>query len=263
MDADSEISRTVLERVWAWLHRTFPERQIYIRSDGRVQFFTFGPSLQATLAGLVLIFLGWVAFATVNVVFKDRIIAAKDHRFQQMQSAYENRLADLQISYDELNGALVGAEDKFKSTADALTTRQNAIAGFLNHKTQVEARIGAPAPDSIPNVSNPASDQGVAADSVGFTGATISPDNEDDPDSSLAVMPGPVTPQPRVEKPIKSSVLGNVLKGIEKLASEPARVAAPPRRCRFARPMPSIPPCRYWHGADRKGGGAKRGRDPT
>ena len=96
-----------MERVWAWLHETFPERQIYIRSDGRVQFFTFGPTLQATLAGLSLIFLGWVAFATVNVIFKDRIIAAKDHRYQQMQSAYENRVADLQLSYDELNGALV------------------------------------------------------------------------------------------------------------------------------------------------------------
>jgi len=30
-----------------------------------------------------------VAFATVNVVFKDRIIAGKDHRYQQMQAAYE------------------------------------------------------------------------------------------------------------------------------------------------------------------------------
>ena len=103
------MTATLLERVWTWLHATFPERQIYIRSDGRVQFFTFGPSLQATLAGLTLIFLGWVAFATVNVIFKDRIIAAKDHRYQQMQSAYENRVADLQISYDELNGALVSA----------------------------------------------------------------------------------------------------------------------------------------------------------
>ena len=105
----SQAKATFLERAWAWIHATFPERQIYIRSDGRVQFFTFGPSLQATLAGLTLIFLGWVAFATVNVIFKDRIIAAKDHRYQQMQAAYENRVADLQISYDELNGALVSA----------------------------------------------------------------------------------------------------------------------------------------------------------
>src|SRR5258705_8656413 len=97
------------ERAWQWIHATFPERQIYIRSDGRVQFFTFGPSLQATLAGLVLIFLGWVAFATVNVVFKDRIIAAKDHRFQQMQPAYWNRVTDLQTSYDQFNAALGSA----------------------------------------------------------------------------------------------------------------------------------------------------------
>ena len=86
-DADkgtAGMAGTLGERFWAWLHETFPERQIYIRSDGRVQFFTFGPTLQATLASLTLIFLGWVAFATVNVIFKDRIIAAKDHRYQQM-----------------------------------------------------------------------------------------------------------------------------------------------------------------------------------
>jgi len=131
-----------LERAWKWVHATFPERQIYIRSDGRVQFFTFGPSLQATLAGLTLIFLGWVAFATVNVIFKDRIIAAKDHRYQKMQAAYENKVADLQISYDELNAALVSAEDRFKATADTLQTKQNAIAGFLNRASQVQNMVG-------------------------------------------------------------------------------------------------------------------------
>ncbi len=57
---NSETKPSFLERAWAWIHQTFPERQIYIRSDGRVQFFTFGPSLQATLAGLTLIFwAGW------------------------------------------------------------------------------------------------------------------------------------------------------------------------------------------------------------
>jgi len=217
-----------LERIWAWLHRTFPERQIYIRSDGRVQFFTFGPSLQATLAGLALIFLGWVAFATVNVVFKDRIIAAKDNRFQQMQSAYENRLADLQISYDELNGALVSAEDKFKSTADALTSKQNAISGFLRSKSQVESAItvrnagdaatsmpaGAQAPD--------AADTGVASDSVGFSG-TVPADSDDNADSSLSVMPGPALPQPRVEKqPAKASMLD--LQGLWKRAEQAATI---------------------------------------
>ena len=220
MRAPKETTETFLERVWNWLHRTFPERQIYIRSDGRVQFFTFGPSLQATLAGLALIFLGWVAFATVNVVFKDRIIAAKDHRFQQMQSAYENRLADLQISYDDLNGALVGAEDKFKATADALTAKQNAISGFLSRKAQVEASVGAHAPE-IPAAAtvyqSGGVDNGVASDSVGFSGAPA--DSDDAADSSLTVMPGPALPQPRVEKPRKSSLLDGAWTKAEKFAS--------------------------------------------
>ena len=48
----SEEKPSLLQRAWAWIHQTFPERQIYIRSDGRVQFFTFGPK-QSTGADLL------------------------------------------------------------------------------------------------------------------------------------------------------------------------------------------------------------------
>jgi len=200
---DSEQKPKALERAWLWIHATFPERQIYIRSDGRVQFFTFGPSLQATLAGLVLIFLGWVAFATVNVIFKDRIIAAKDHRYQQMQAAYENKVADLQISYDELNAALVSAEDHFKATADALQTKQNAITGFLNRANQAQASVG-----GAPNLALP------GAPAASLAGATDAMSLDDSGSSQLSVMPGPAQPQPRTARPLKSSFLGNAYKHV-------------------------------------------------
>jgi murein DD-endopeptidase MepM/ murein hydrolase activator NlpD len=186
--AASGLKASFLERAWSWIHATFPERQIYIRSNGRVQFFTFGPSLQATLAGLILIFLGWVAFATVNVIFKDRIIAAKDHRYQQMQAAYEERVADLQMSYDELNGALVSAQDRFKATADALQVKQNAIAGFLNRADQVENSVGAQSAPGITNMQAP-----------------------DAGSSALIVMPGPVQPQPRTGRATHASMLDHAM----------------------------------------------------
>jgi murein DD-endopeptidase MepM/ murein hydrolase activator NlpD len=181
-----------------------------------VQFFTFGPTLQATLAGLSLIFLGWVAFATVNVIFKDRIIAAKDHRYQQMQSAYENRVADLQLSYDEVNGALVSAEDKFKSTADELQAKQNTIINFLDRKQQVDATLmsggmpGAPAGTNGSGVA--ASDTAPASDSLGaappLTGVGGSDAIGNDGGSSeLTVSPQPVKPQPRTAKPTRASFL--------------------------------------------------------
>jgi murein DD-endopeptidase MepM/ murein hydrolase activator NlpD len=188
---------TFLERVWAWLHETFPERQIYIRSDGRVQFFTFGPSLQATLAGLTLIFMGWVAFATVNVVFKDRIIAAKDHRYLQMQQAYEGRVAGLQMSYDELNGALVSAEDHFKATADALQAKQNAIATFLSKADQAE-RVSGSAVAQPPMATLPGTAQdGPAADSLGVEAPASYFDGGAGGTSQLMMMAGPAAPQAR------------------------------------------------------------------
>ena len=173
----SEMTETLLQRVWTWLHDTFPERQIYIRSDGRVQFFTFGPSLQATLAGLTLIFLGWVAFATVNVIFKDRIIAANDHRYQQMQSAYENRMAELQRELEAMGHerrtqrarrqereglarvALVGYTNAGKSTLmRALTGSAVLVANKLF--ATLDTTVRALHPESVPRI--------LVSDTVGF-----------------------------------------------------------------------------------------------
>ena len=130
------------QRAWRRVNHTFPERQIYIRSDGRVQFFTFSSRMQAALAAAGLIFLGWVAFTSVNVIFKDRILAAKEHRFEEMQTSYENRIADLQLSYDELNGALVLAQDRFKAIADSFEAKQQVLAAVIEHKNNLQASLG-------------------------------------------------------------------------------------------------------------------------
>ncbi len=228
------MAETLLERAWAWLHANFPERQIYIRSDGRVQFFTFGATLQATLAGLTLIFLMWVAFASVNVIFKDRIIAAKDHHYQQMQSAYENRMADLQYSYDELNNALVSAEDRFKSTADELQTKQETISQLLNRKQAVDATLASLGTGGMNAIVKSGNDDfrtsagangGVASDSLGQVAAdaTAAPKEPSYPaappamvnpgsaSSQLGIMPQGIEPQPRTAKPAKASFLDEAM----------------------------------------------------
>ena len=136
------MSDSLRERTWAFLCATFPERQIYIRSNGRVQFFIFGPLMQTMMTGITLLFLGWVAFTSVNVIFKDRIIAANNHRYRQMQSSYEARVADLQLSYDELNNALVTTEDHVKSVIDDFQTKQNALSEIIEHKQKLETSLG-------------------------------------------------------------------------------------------------------------------------
>ena len=218
---------TLIERAWIWLHATFPERQIYIRSQGRVQFFTFGSTLQATCAGLSLIFLSWVAFASVNVIFKDHIIATKDHRFQQMQGTYENRVADLQLSYDELNNALVSAEDRFKSTADELEAKQQNVEKLLSQKQVVDMALAGPGRIEAPlrSLSARAHAGGeTASDSVdgesaiptaaiGAIPITATPSRafSGSGASQLNIMSEPVEPQPTSAKPAKASMLGGDL----------------------------------------------------
>lgn len=143
---------------WSYIHRTFPERQVYIRSDGRVQFFTFDPAMQAICASAGLLVLGWLAFTSVNVIFKDRIIAAKEQNFINMQAAYEARLANLQVSYDELNGALTAAEDRFQAVADNFEAKQQTLANLIRHKEQLQASLtgGATPPASAASAARPA-----------------------------------------------------------------------------------------------------------
>lgn len=228
----------LIERALSWLHATFPERQIYIRSDGRVQFFTFGASLQATLAGLALIFLGWVAFSTVNVVFKDRIIAAKDHRYQSMQSTYENRVANLQLSYDELNGALVSAEDKFKATANELEAKHDTLARLIGRKQAIDASLGGNTGYAVsPQLAlRGASHDAAASDSLGadvpvqtIAPATTVLPTVNNNGSELSVLPQPTDPQPRTAGPTRASLLdlGTALFRFFRSAVTPKQVAIP------------------------------------
>lgn len=206
--------QTLLERARTWVHAHFPERQIYIRSDGRVQFFTFNATLQATMAGLSLLFLGWVAFASVNVIFKDRIIVAKDHRYRQMQANYEGRIADLQLSYDELNGNLVAAQDKFRSIADQLQHKQEAIAGLLGRRESLGNLLVNSARSQMNNIPRTAA-PGTGNDSTGtFGGPGVAAFGSSDGSSELGIMPQPVAPQPRTASPTRASFLGGTLRSL-------------------------------------------------
>ncbi|MBV9331124.1 MAG: M23 family metallopeptidase [Alphaproteobacteria bacterium] len=115
-----------------------------------------------------------------------------------MQSAYESRVADLQTSYDELNGALVAAEDRFKANADQLRSQQNIIMKFIAQKNQVDrtlqafangsaakpppqkpaVAVAAPMPPTIPAGGDDAD-----ADSVSQPAVTVAPESLPPPEA--------------------------------------------------------------------------------
>lgn len=151
--------RAAIAHTFRWAMACVPERQIYIRSEGRVQFYTVGRGLQAAVVGLLGIVLAWVAFSTVMVVFKDRIIAAEDYRFQGAQAAFESQVAALQISYDDLVARAANAQAYADrqlvvfGRREQTLVRQSDSFGDVSVRSRSSVPITAEAANSVPGKS--------------------------------------------------------------------------------------------------------------
>lgn len=122
----------------AWFANLFRERQIYLRSEGQVHFITIRPWMQIGLASLTIIGCAWIAFATINVAFKDQIIEAKKRKFHQMQTAYEDRIASMNAKVNALNGRLLLNQDDYEDKLMALNKRQSALK---TRQTRIETLL--------------------------------------------------------------------------------------------------------------------------
>lgn len=124
-----------------FMRHMYVERQIYIRSHGHVQFISLSPLTQTTFATIAFVFLSWIAFASVNVVFKEQIIASKDRHYVKMQGSYEERIAQLQSAYDELNGQLVITEERFLATTRQLEEKHKQLSALVSQRQTASSAL--------------------------------------------------------------------------------------------------------------------------
>ena len=132
------MSTSSVASVLAFFQRLFPHRQFYLRSRGSVQFFELSPTFQMTVAFASLLVLGWVAYSSVVVIFKEQIITAKNQRYASMQAAYEGRISQMQLQYDELNGLLVLAEERFQNATRDLESKHRQLTALLMQKQAMD-----------------------------------------------------------------------------------------------------------------------------
>jgi len=124
-----------------FLRHHYVERQIYLRSHGQVQFISLSPFTQAVFLAIAFVFFSWIAFTSVNVVFKQQIIASKEQRYLKMQSAYEERVAQLQAAYDQLNGQLVISQERFLATTRELEDRHRQLTTLMSQSQSASSEL--------------------------------------------------------------------------------------------------------------------------
>jgi len=119
--------RGILTRVYG---RLFPERQIYLRTDGEVRFVTFSGKLQLGLASFVLLLGAWFTFSTFQYIFQNNIIAAKNERIRAGQQAYR-----------VLEGEMRDTQLRFINAARDLDAKHSQLIALVSHKENLERRL--------------------------------------------------------------------------------------------------------------------------
>jgi murein DD-endopeptidase MepM/ murein hydrolase activator NlpD len=117
------------------IERIFPERQIYHRSHGQVHFISISAPTQMMFVMLALMLLAWVAYASVNVIFKEQIVSERDRNYRTMVQAYEARIANLRGSVDNLHGALAVARQRFEEELQDLRLRQRQVDELIEQQS--------------------------------------------------------------------------------------------------------------------------------
>lgn len=124
----------------------FRERQVYLRSEGEVQFITLPPWVQAVGLVSVLVGLFWLAFSSINVAFKDQLLALRERGMYDARLEYEDRIAALRKEIDKLNdrlmidqGEYLGKVDEVRANYEKLVDRHRRLVAFFRQSAAGES----------------------------------------------------------------------------------------------------------------------------
>ena len=117
--------------------RLFKERQIYHRSDGVVHFISMSTKTQIALSVVIGAALLWVAYSSVNVVFKEQIIVAKERDSRIMETTYAKRLHDAQRAYDDVSAHNQIIQQNFDETMVDIATRHQMLRNMVERKSSI------------------------------------------------------------------------------------------------------------------------------
>jgi len=108
----------------------FPERQIHLRTNGKIRFFRFSRFGQVTVAGFVAGATAWASYATLSYVRHDDVVAGKDHE-----------IASARFAYRSLLGEVATYQKKFSTITDELEDNHTLMLGLVEKNTSLQRSL--------------------------------------------------------------------------------------------------------------------------
>ncbi len=117
-------------RIAEALERWFPERQLMLRSEGKVSFVTLSKRFQLTVVCGVLAIVGWSAFASVSYVFYGQFLESK-----------ESQVANARLAYRSLLSQVTAYQRKFSSITDDLESNHSMMLELVEKNASLQQNL--------------------------------------------------------------------------------------------------------------------------
>jgi len=146
--------RSFSERTVAMLDRLFPERQIHLRTGGKVSFVRFTQRVQIFFVMVFLAAVGWASYTTMTYLRHETILADKDSLISGSRQAYRSLLGEvseyqkkftaLTTDLEDSHGLMLSLVEKNASLQKSLSTVSQQL-----HLTRSEREAIATARESL------------------------------------------------------------------------------------------------------------------
>ena len=93
------------------MDRLFRDREIFLRSDGKVRYLQVSRRFQKTVAVIGLSTLVWLGYASVNVIFHHQIVAAKVAKIEQQKLEYFDLLTEVSEYHEQFSSITRNLEE--------------------------------------------------------------------------------------------------------------------------------------------------------
>ena len=111
----------------------FPERRIYIRTEGKTRYLSLRPASQIGGAVAVAALLGWTGFATTTLVTTAMDGHSVRTQLETMSEAYEARLAAYDTQQRNLDEQLSQANRRRDEVTERLSNKQDRLVDTANN----------------------------------------------------------------------------------------------------------------------------------
>ncbi|NQU57858.1 MAG: peptidoglycan DD-metalloendopeptidase family protein [Rhodospirillales bacterium] len=103
--------KSLRQRTGALIDRLFPERQIHLRTGGRISFVRLTQTMQVVMALMVLGAAGWTGYTSLTYVRHETIIGSKDELISNSRHAYRSLLGEVSEYQKKFTNLTTDMED--------------------------------------------------------------------------------------------------------------------------------------------------------